>query len=269
MPPTAEAGAPAPAEKELEAAPAPVETEAAPAAKPAPAAADDDDDDDTGVRHYTSAKARHTLEGIFQHKPYPSPEMCKNLAKQFGCMTPKQVQNWFQNRRQREKKMASLNPAIATPSTFVPQMRVQYAIPGAGFAPFGWLPHGAPPMAQPVHILQSGLPGGLSYIAPGGPAVIDATTGQIVHFQPQPMPIAGAAVQPQLHLVPSTMIPQFAAYSALPAGGAIRHGHSLFGAGMPWPPRQQFERSSESPAERLAEHSTVLSGEHSAERSAD
>ncbi|KAG8462354.1 hypothetical protein KFE25_012174 [Diacronema lutheri] len=203
------------------------------------------------VRHYTSAKARHTLEGIFRHKPYPSPEMCKNLAKQFGCMTPKQVQNWFQNRRQREKKLASLNPAVATPSPYMPQMapmRVQYAMPHMGYAPMGWAQHGAM-QGQPMAMAQPAHPP-LPYMLSQGGAVVDAS-GQYVHYAPPPPAGAHApsgqqpAQQQQqqqqpLHLVPSTMVPQFAPYAPLPPAGAARpHApmHSLYGIGSPWQPR--------------------------------
>lgn len=203
------------------------------------------------LRHYTSAKARHTLEGIFRHKPYPSPEMCKNLAKQFGCMTPKQVQNWFQNRRQREKKLASLNPAVGTPAAFLPQMRVQYAMPQPGFAPMGWMPTAGPPMPGPMPMMQGGHPSLAFMMQPGAP-MMDAS-GHFLHYPPQPMPMPMQAPpgQPgqQLHLVPSTMVPQYAQYGALPTGGVPpggmpRHSgggpppHAPFGAGPPqWPPR--------------------------------
>jgi hypothetical protein len=128
------------------------------AAADAPAAAD--------ARLFTSAKARHALESIFRHKPYPTPAVCEKLAKQFGCLTPKQVQNWFQNRRQREKKLSALKAVnhtvtVGHPSSIgyvqqpMSQVPMQYVQPPMGYpsAPM-WYGQFQPMSQMPGQMMQ-------------------------------------------------------------------------------------------------------------------
>ena len=53
-----------------------------------------------------------TLEAIFQHEQFPSQQLRTQLGAHLG-VSPRQVQVWFQNRRQREK---SANPGDAAPA---------------------------------------------------------------------------------------------------------------------------------------------------------
>jgi len=58
-----------------------------------------------------SKKALEVLEEIFRLEKFPSAEMRRRLAADFG-VAPRQVQFWFQNRRQRERK-ARADPGAA------------------------------------------------------------------------------------------------------------------------------------------------------------
>ena len=53
-----------------------------------------------------------TLEAIFQHEQFPSQQLRTQLGAHLG-VSPRQVQVWFQNRRQRERKEGAATAAAA------------------------------------------------------------------------------------------------------------------------------------------------------------
>jgi hypothetical protein len=171
----------------------------------------------TTVRRYTSTVARRKLESVFNVKPYPSAELCKTIASETPGMTPKQVQNWFQNRRQRAKK--------ATPpgSVFVPG-----GVPGGDLVaqPYAF-PHSRPSQAyaQPPMYYQQPqqpyeMPPMQQYMAPAQPGWMTHAGGGLrgPSMMPTHMtgmtpavysPSEGGPLQPQQYMMSGpAMMPQ-------------------------------------------------------------
>ncbi|KAJ2285060.1 hypothetical protein IWW55_007370, partial [Coemansia sp. RSA 2706] len=112
------------------------------------------------------------LEGTFKTTPKPSSEVRKSLASRL-CMTAREVQIWFQNRRAKQKNMllrassaarsaagsppasaaASAAPVAAPASIAAPPPLVPSAVPHAGGVPNAAacaVPHTGPSAAGPM-----------------------------------------------------------------------------------------------------------------------
>jgi len=168
------------------------------------------------------------LEEVYRLEKFPSTDMRRRLSVNFG-VTPRQVQFWFQNRRQRDRKVLREHSAS--------MLSAQAGAPSAALAP-PW-PQGYPyPCCPPNFYSCPGtVPGGLPYgimgtscpgAMPGGAAGAAETPQQPVWLD-KDLAAAPAIAPPELPAgaaPPNMMMPgmpmMMPGYSPFfPGGGAL------------------------------------------------
>ncbi len=191
--------------------------------------------DEEKPRWSLSEEGRMKMEEVYAMNKFPPTAVRERLAREVGG-TMRQIQVWFQNRRQRDQ---SHNPANHAPLVmpFVPVVPAFYPPQQGPLSPYGaqGLPqpimYAQPPMV-PIHgALQNGFPPGPPQMPlPGAPGAVS------MPMAPMPMPIPpGNAQHGQPPLPPhsrerlSIILPHKGARESAPLaiGPSPAHAHSI------------------------------------------